>query len=226
MALALTNYLKSTIGRKTLMGLSGLAMGGFVLGHMSGNLLVFAGPEAFNKYGHAIVSNKILLYGSEAGLLLSVFIHMICGIWLTRDNKAARETPYAVEASRGKEASLPSKTMIHTGVVIAIFIVMHLIHFKFGAWYNVTYDGVEMRDLFRNMLETFSNPFYVAWYVAAVALLGFHLSHGIAASFQSLGFRHPVYTKIINKVSIAYGLIIALGFMSQPLYVFFFQRGA
>lgn len=225
MASALCTYLKSSIGRKTLMGLSGLVMGGFVLGHMAGNLLVFVGPEAFNKYGHAIVSNKPLLYGTEAVLLLAVFIHMICGIWLTRDNKNARPSRYAVESNGDKEVSLASKTMIHSGVIIGVFIVLHLLHFKFGTYYSVAYDGVEMRDLFRNMLEVFSNPVYVAWYVGAVALLGFHLGHGMASCVQSLGFRHPVYSRYIDKGAKAYGLIVALGFISQPLFVFFFHRG-
>lgn len=202
------------------MGLSGLAMAGFVFGHMAGNLLVFLGPRVFNSYGHAIVSNKPLLYGTETGLLLAVFVHMICGIWLTRDNNNARKNRYEAPASHGKEASLPSRTMIHSGVVIAVFIVLHLLHFKFGTVYEITYDGVTMRDLHRNMLEVFSQPGYVAWYVFAVTLLGFHLKHGFEACWQSFGFRHPVYSKMIGKLSWAYSLVVALGFISQPLYVF------
>lgn len=225
MATALCTYLKSSIGRKTLMGLSGLAMSGFVLGHMAGNMLVFVGAEAFNKYGHAIVTNKPLLFGAETVLLLAVFVHMICGIWLTRDNKAARESRYALSPNGTKESTLASRTMIHSGVIIAVFIVLHLIQFKFGHVYSVSYDGVEMRDLHRNLIEVFSNPIAVAWYFAAVALLGFHLCHGVEASLQSLGFRHPVYTKIIHKVALCYGTVVALGFISQPIYVFFFLRG-
>jgi succinate dehydrogenase / fumarate reductase, cytochrome b subunit len=224
MASALCTYLKSTIGRKMLMGLSGLAMSGFVLGHMAGNMLLFFGPEAFNKYGHAIVSNKILLYGAEGGLLLAVFIHMICGIWLTRDNRAARENRYAVDAGEQKAASLPSRTMIHSGVVIAVFIVLHLLHFKYGNHYDVTYDGVMMRDLHRTVTEVFQNPAYVIWYLAALVLLGMHLKHGFEACWQSLGFRHPVYSNLIAKLSWAYALAVSLGFISQPLYVFF-SRG-
>lgn len=203
-----------------LMGLSGLAMSGFVLGHMSGNLLLFIGPEAFNKYGHAIVSNKILLYGAEGVLLLAVMVHMICGIWLTRDNRAARHGRYAVDPADQKAASLPSRTMIHSGVVIAVFIVLHLLHFKYGNYYEVTYDGVVMRDLFRTVGEVFHNPAYVIWYLVALTLLGMHLKHGFEACWQSLGFRHPVYTKIIAKLSWVYALVVALGFISQPLYVF------
>jgi succinate dehydrogenase / fumarate reductase, cytochrome b subunit len=223
MALALVTYLKSTIGRKMIMGLSGLVMSGFVLGHMAGNMLIFVGPEAFNKYGHAIVSNKILLYGTEAVLLLAVFAHMICGIWLTRDNRAARSNRYSVDPDEQKAASLPSRTMIHSGVIIAVFIVLHLLHFKYGEIYMVTYDGVEMRDLFRNVTEVFAKPVYVAWYVAALILLGMHLKHGFEACWQSLGFRHPVYSSLIAKLSWAYALVVTLGFLSQPLYVFLFR---
>jgi succinate dehydrogenase / fumarate reductase cytochrome b subunit len=207
------------------MGLTGLGMAGFVFGHMAGNLLVFLGPEAFNRYGHAIVSNKPLLYTAETLLLIGVFIHMICGIWLTRDNKNARDGRYAVDPIDQKAASLPSRTMIHSGVIIAVFIVLHLLHFKFGQVYEVTYDGVTMRDLHRNLVEVFGNPVYVAWYVGALVLLGMHLKHGFEACWQSLGFRHPVYSALIAKLSWVYTGVVTLGFISQPLYVFFFHRG-
>lgn len=211
------------------MGITGLILSGFVFGHMAGNMLIFAGPEFFNSYGHAIVSNKPLLYGSEAVLLLAVFLHMAFGIWLTKDNKAAAgaasDNRYAVSASKDKESPLSSRTMIYTGVVIAVFIVLHLLHFKYGEYYTIVHDGVEMRDLHRLVVELFHEPVYVAWYVGALVLLCMHLRHGFEACWQSLGFRHPVYSEYIYKISWAYALVVSLGFISQPLYVYFFYKG-
>ncbi|MCJ8276218.1 MAG: succinate dehydrogenase cytochrome b subunit, partial [Bdellovibrionales bacterium] len=155
------NFLKSSIGKKYLMGLAGLVWTGFVAGHMGGNLLIFVGPEAFNKYGHAIVSNKPLLYGTEVILTLAILTHTFLAIRLTMQNKKAAPQKYAVSAGPAKRYSMASKWMAIQGSVILAFIIYHLITFKWGPVYMVNYGGEEMRDLHRLVIEVFKDPKYV-----------------------------------------------------------------
>ncbi len=216
------SLLSSSIGKKYFMGLAGLVWTLFVAGHMAGNLLIFAGPELFNKYGHAIVSNKPLLYGTEVALVLSILIHVSLGILLTIQNKKANPHKYAVSANESKSGSLASKTMAIHGSIILFFIVYHLITFKYGPVYYVEYQGEQMRDLFRLVTEVFSSPAYVVGYIICLILLGIHLSHGASSVFQTLGLNHPRYMPTIKKAGWAYALIVAGGFISQPIYVFFF----
>lgn len=216
------SLLSSSIGKKYFMGLAGLVWTLFVAGHMAGNLLIFAGPEFFNKYGHAIVSNKPLLYGTEVALVLSILIHVSLGIVLTIENKKAKPKKYAVAANESKKARFASKTMAIHGSIVLFFIIYHLITFKYGPVYYVEYDGEKMRDLFRLVTEVFSSPAYVAGYIVCLILLGIHLSHGAYSVFQTLGLNHPHYMPTIKKAAWAYALIVAGGFISQPIFVFFF----
>lgn len=213
------SLMRSSIGRKIAMGVCGLVWALFVFGHMLGNMLIFVSPEAYNKYGHAIVSNKLLLYPTEAILLLTVIIHVILGLKLTLENRCATPNKYASSPTAEKRPSLASKTMIFHGSILLFFIVYHLITFKYGAHYDVTYDGVTIRDLHRLILEVFQRPEYVVGYVVCLLLLGWHLSHGVASFFQTMGLNHPSYTPIIQKISLVYAAVVTAGFLSQPIYV-------
>ena len=219
------NPFSSSIGRKYLMGIAGLVWTFFVLGHMLGNLLILVSPEAYNAYGHAIITNKPLLYATEAALLLSILVHAGLGIRLSLDNKKANPNKYSVSGGKAKAASFASKTMVWQGLLILAFVIYHLITFKYGEVYTVVYDGVEMRDLHRLIVEVFSSPLYVFGYIFCLILIGLHLSHGFGSAFQSLGFNHPKYTPTIKKISWIYGVIIAAGFIVQPLYVYFIHQG-
>lgn len=218
-----TTYFRSTIGMKQLMGLSGLVWSGFVLGHMLGNLLIFVGPDVYNWYGHMIVSNKILLYGTEAILIATILIHVINGVLVTRKNKTARPVTPLKGLGPQKDNSFAVKTMIYQGVLILVFIILHIATFKYGTYYETTVDGVVMRDLHRLIVETFKSPMYVAWYVLCLVLLGLHLSHGFYSSFQTLGIHHPKYNPHLQKLGHAYAWLVAGGFLSQPIYVYFFH---
>jgi succinate dehydrogenase / fumarate reductase cytochrome b subunit len=211
-----SSYFSSTIGRKQIMALSGLALAGFVLTHMAGNLLLFVGPEAYNTYGYKLTSNP-LIYVAEAGLIAFFLFHIIKGILVTITNVSARKTRYAKIPNGEKAANFGSRTMIYHGIVITVFVVHHLITFKYGPVYMVTYEGVEMRDLYRLVIEVFQSPLYVAWYAFAVILLGIHLSHGVYSAFQTLGVSNP--TKL-RCLSAAYGLLIGIGFISQPIFAY------
>lgn len=220
-------YLQSAIGRKQLMGITGLAWCGFVLSHMLGNLLIFVGPDAYNKYSHALITNPAI-YVAEAGLLLTLVAHAVYGIRLTLQNRCARNTKYAMPTNGEKAARFQSKFMIFHGSLILAFVILHIATFKYGPGLNegyvTTVDGVQMRDIHRLVLEVFQSPAYVAWYLVALVALGLHLSHGFYSSFTSLGFYHPRYSAVINKIGYVYALIVAAGFISQPLYVFLLAR--
>ncbi len=209
----------ASIQKKMIMGFCGLIWTGFVLAHMAGNMLILVSAELYNKYGHAIVSNKPLLYVAESVLVAALLVHVVVGVWLTIENRRAKPNKYAVQSSNQKRSSLASRSMAFQGSLILFFVIFHLITFKYGTEYLVTYDGVEMRDLHRLIIEIFKQPLYVAGYILSLLILGWHLSHGVSSVFQSLGFNHPKYSKKIKLAGTVYSIVVAAGFISQPLYV-------
>lgn len=219
----MSGFLGSTVGKKYLMGITGLIWAGFVLAHMAGNLLIFVSHDAYNIYGHTITSGKLLLV-AEAILVIALVVHVYTAVSLTISNRAAKGSKYAVAASGKKRVSLASRTMAVQGSLILVFVILHLATFKFGTYYETTVNGVTMRDLARLMVEVFQSPGYVVWYVVALILLGYHLSHGVGSSFQSLGLMEGTYRGLWKKLSYAYAVIVALGFISQPLYIFLFAH--
>lgn len=214
------SFIQSTVGKKYLMGLSGLIWAGFIFGHMAGNMTILISPDMYNAYGHAIVSNKILLYGTEIGLALALFTHVVLALLLTKQNRGSRGTRYASKPNGEKGASFASEWMAVHGSIILVFIILHLVTFKYGPHYETTVNGVVMRDLARLIYEVFSNPLAVAWYLIALVLLGFHLTHGVRSIFQSFGLLHPAYQPVIKKAGVVYSVVVAGGFISQPLFVF------
>ncbi|MCB0356580.1 MAG: succinate dehydrogenase cytochrome b subunit [Bdellovibrionales bacterium] len=217
-----SSYFCSTIGRKQMVGLTGLLLSLFVLSHMLGNLLIFKGPEAYNVYGHTLVSNPFI-YVAEAGLVVLFFVHVLLGVWLTKLNKGARDQAYAQAAEGDKATSLIQKTMIYQGVIIFVFVVWHLITFKYGPYYEYTSikNGEVIRDLYKLLFEVFKDPKYVIGYVACVVVLGLHLSHGFSSSLRTLGFNHPKYDKKVRLLGSLYAALVLIGFLAQPLYVYF-----
>lgn len=216
----LSRFLTSSIGKKQVLAFTGFAFCGFLIGHLLGNCLLYLGPESFNSYAHALVSNP-LIYVAEAGLITLALIHLGMAIKLKIENKKARPVGYAKKARQEDGATLASKTMILSGLVILVFIVIHLIYLKFGTWYEITHDGVVMRDLYRLTLEVFSSPLHVAFYVVSMAVLAFHLSHGVSSMFQSFGFRHARYTPIINLLGKLFVAVIFVGFSTLPIWAYF-----
>lgn len=213
-------FLRSTIGKKYLMGLAGLIWAGFVFAHMAGNLLVFVSADAYNAYGHAITSGAIL-YVAETVLVAALVAHVVLAISLTRQNSAARAGGgYAVKAKGEKKARFASTTMGIQGSLILVFIILHLITFKYGTHYETVVNGVPMRDLHRLMVEVFQQPGYIVWYIIALIILGFHLRHGVGSVFQSFGWMDGRYQPVLRKLSLLYAIVVALGFISQPIYLF------
>lgn len=215
-------YLRSTIGRKQLVAFTGLSLSLFLLTHMLANLLIIFSAEAYNLYSYKLISNP-LIYVAEAGLVALFVIHIALALRATIENKQARPETYAVSASGKKATSLVQSSMHHQGMIIFIFTIYHLITFKFGTFYETTVDGIVMRDLHKLVVEVFQSPIYVFGYIAAVLILGFHLSHGVSSAVRTLGFNHPKYDAKIRRCGLSFAIVITLGFMSQPFYVYFLR---
>ena len=205
------------------MSLTGLVWLGFVLTHMLGNLLIFVGADTYNSYSHALVSNPFLIL-AEALLVVTLALHIFSGIKLTIENKLARSQKYAMPSNGEKAARFQSKFMIFHGSILLVFIILHLITFKYGEHYTTTVHGVEMRDIHRLVIEVFQNPIYVAWYCVALISLGLHLSHGFFSSLATAGIYSPKYAGAISKFGYVYAVLVSVGFISQPVYVYLFAH--
>ena len=217
--------MKSTIGGKTLVGITGLSFALFLVAHMAGIMLMFVSAEAYNKYGHALISNPAI-YIAEAGLIVIFVAHLAKAIQLTIKNNQARPQKYHVAASGEKATTAVQKTLWAQGLLILVFVILHLNTFKFGTIYYVTYDGETIRDLHRLVIEVFQSPAYVGGYFVALLILGFHVKHGVASAFQTLGVNHPKYTPMLKTISLLYALVVVGGFIAQPVYVFLFHKGS
>lgn len=217
-----SGWLCSTIGRKQLVGVTGLGLSFFLLTHMLGNMLILAGPQPYNEYAHALVSNP-LIYVAEVGLLLAFLAHVVIAMALTRANFQARDSRYAMLPNGDKATPLIQRSLWAQGLIILVFAILHLITFKYGAHYTVNYGKGEIRDLHKLVIEVFSDPVYVGWYIFALLVLGLHVSHGVGSSLQTLGIHHIRYQRHFKTISILYAVLVIAGFLSQPIYVFFFR---
>lgn len=218
----------SSVGRKILMSLTGLVLFTFVVGHLIGNLQLLTGEaDPFNRYSHFLISLGGLLILVELILLGCLLVHVWTAISIALGKRSARPERYAKLKSAGgaSRKTLGASTMVYTGLITLAFIVMHLITFKWGPGvaegYVTQVDGVQMRDLHRLVVETFHNPVYVIVYVLAMIVLGFHLSHAFWSAFQSLGFYHDRYTRVLYAGGRIVAFLIALGFLVIPVWIYF-----
>jgi succinate dehydrogenase / fumarate reductase cytochrome b subunit len=221
----------SSLGKKIFMGFSGLMLCGFIVVHLIGNLtLLLQYKDPFNKYANFLTSEVgNVIYIAEF-LLASVFlIHFVYAIIVTLDNWRARPQKYAVvkDAKHTSRKSLASRTMIYTGIIIIVFLVWHLLHFKFGEMimYTTT-DGNVIRDLYIVVYKFFGNTINVILYIAVMVLLGFHLSHGFWSAFQSLGLSGKRFTPFIYGLAVIFALVMAAGFIVLPVWIFIISGGA
>lgn len=219
------SFLSSTVGRKYLMGITGLVWMGFIFVHMAANMLILISADLYNQYGHAIVSNKPLLYATEGALIACILVHVATAISLTIQNRKSRgEQRYEVTPNGEKGSSWASRTMALQGSIILAFVILHLITFKYGTHYDTVVNGVTMRDLHKLVIEVFKSPGYVAWYFVSLVLLMFHLSHGASSIFQSFGILERKMQTNLRKFAWTYAVVVAGGFLSQPIYVFLIHK--
>jgi succinate dehydrogenase / fumarate reductase cytochrome b subunit len=216
----LRSFSGSSIGKKQIMALTGFALCGFLLMHLLGNLLLLAGPEAFNYYAYQLTSTP-LIYVAEAILVVIFLTHLVCAAKLFLQNKQARPVAYAAKKNTGRGTTFASASMPYTGMIILIFLILHLFQFKYGEYYVAMANGIEVRDIYRTVIEYFDKPFNVIWYVVAMIALSIHLTHGVQSMFQSLGLRHPKYTPCIKLGSLAFAIVIPLGFAALSIWCHF-----
>ncbi len=218
----LTDTLTSTLGRKVIMSLTGLFLMLFLVVHLAGNLQLLTDPtgKAFNIYAHTMGSNPLIIIISF-GNFSFILLHIITSIILTRKNRKARTIGYAV---KGKSSTWASRNMGALGTVILIFLVVHLRGFWFrsksGALDMVTYDGLEVGDLYTVVNTAYSELWYTAFYVVCMGLLAFHLTHGFQSAFQTLGLNHKKYTPIIKGVGLIFSIVIPAAFALIPIWMY------
>jgi len=217
--------ISSSIGSKFLIALTGFFLFLFLVAHLAGNLLFIAGPDAFNEYSHALISNPLILV-AEAGLVVIFLLHIFKTVTMFAANRGARPERYAARKwARSKNdrsrKSLSSTTMILTGTITLLFVVTHLATFKFGPYYETT-EGI--RDLYRLQLAVFSDPTYVLFYLVCMAVIGFHLWHGISSAAQSFGLDSPQWTPRIVWTGRLLTAVITAGFALLPVFTFVVGR--
>jgi succinate dehydrogenase / fumarate reductase cytochrome b subunit len=211
-------FYRSTVGKKTVMAVTGLIGVGFVIGHMLGNLQFYLGPDVLNEYAAALRRNPGLLLVARAALLAAVIAHVVAAAQLTVQNSQARPEGYRTWTPR--KSTYASRTMKYSGPILALFIVYHLLHLTFGAVHpNFKHGPGNVPDTYHNVVAGFSSIPVSLSYIVAMAFLGFHMSHGIWSMFQSIGWNHPRYTPLVRKLSTIVAILIVLGNISIPIAV-------
>lgn len=219
------NIFTSSVGKKFVMAVTGLALFLFVLLHLAGNLQVFLGPEALNRYGNLIQTNTELLWPARIILIILVALHIWAAIKLTLENRAARPQRYVKYDT--VVASYASRTMIWSGLIILAFIIYHLLHFTAevqavnltGKNFKDLVDANGRHDIFAMMVIGFEKPAVAAFYIFAMFLLFAHLSHGLGAMFNSLGWKSPAYKGLIEKFAKVVSWLIFLGYITIPIAI-------
>lgn len=214
----------SSIGRKIVMSLTGLFLCSFLVVHLVGNLQLFKGDEglAFNAYSEFMSHNPVIRT-LEIGLVLGFGFHIYEGLLLAYKNRAARSSRY-VSFRIEQNSPWHSRSMALLGTIVLFFLVVHLYNFfgtlRFGE-NPVDVNGNE--NAYALVVSAFSNPFYVALYVVGQLALLYHLLHGFASAFQTLGLTHRKYTPAIRFVGYAFSVLVSAGFAAMPIYFYFFK---
>jgi succinate dehydrogenase cytochrome b subunit len=207
-------WINSSILRKIVMSVSGLFLISFLVVHLSINLLILVDKDLFNAASHFMGTNFIIQI-MQYVLALGFLLHIILGIVLNIQNKKARPISYA-KNKPDEAASWSSRNMIVTGVLILLFVILHL---KDYLW-EIKFGDMSQRTDYDLVVALFENPLYTFLYVFSFVLLGIHLDHGFQSSFQSIGANHSKYTPMIKKFGRYFSIVMALGFSSISLYFF------
>jgi succinate dehydrogenase / fumarate reductase cytochrome b subunit len=211
------------VGKKVVMAVTGVVLMGFVIAHMLGNLKIFLGAEAIDAYavflrtmGEPMFPYGSLLWAARIVLLTCVALHITAAVQLTLMNWAAR--PQGYDTKRSIATTYAARTMRWSGVILALFIVYHLMHLTAGA---VGFQPGQFRHLsvYNNVLAGFSVWYVALFYIVAMACLCLHLDHGIWSMLQTLGLSNARTTPALRALSRGLALVVLVGFISVPVAV-------
>ncbi len=217
----LFSHFQSSVGAKVVMALSGLGLVSYVIFHMLGNLQVFEGPHALNSYAAVLRDMPILLWAARIGLLGTAVIHVVLAIRLSLHNRRARPVAYAIHGYR--YASIASRTMAASGIVLVLFIVFHLLHLTAGVFDPSSADRIDAegyRDVYGKLIHAFQNPLFVMIYFVGQVGLVFHLSHAVSSSLQTLGLEHAALNRLFKAAGPSVALLVVLGNVAIILAIF------
>ncbi len=216
----------SSVGKKVITGITGLALLGFVIVHLIGNFTLLLGPGAFNGYAHFLETavHGWLIYAFEAAIILIFLFHIVSTYsvaWF--DKRAARQEAYKYQSNAGGKShkTFSSTTMIYTGTLLLLFVIYHIKVFKYGSHEMIMVHGVEMKNLFRTVVLEFKQLWFMCATVVLMALLGFHLRHGAWSAFQSLGWANDRYLPVLTRIALVISILLAIGFILIPIYIYF-----
>jgi succinate dehydrogenase / fumarate reductase, cytochrome b subunit len=205
----LVDTLGSSIGKKLMMAMTGFVFCIFLIAHLAGNMTVFAGAEAFNRYAETLKGLGVIVIVFEIGLVVFAIVHVVTGLTLFYQNRKARPVRYQVNKSAGGR-TIGSATMPYTGIVLFFFVIIHLLNFTFVDKTGTT--------VFQIVASAFEQPVYILFYIASMIVLAVHVSHGLWSAFQTIGAHHPKYMPAIWILSIAFALAVGIGFGMLPIY--------
>ena len=218
-----TMLLYSSITKKVLMALAGLFLVTFLCVHLGINLMLLKddGGRMFTEAATFMGTNPMIKV-FEIVLFAGFLLHILFGVLVSFQNRAARPTAYA--CANNSETSFFSKYMFHTGIIVFIFLVLHFIDFYFIKIGIIAPPrGIEPHDFYHRTLLLFSTPWYALLYIISFIFLGIHLNHAIQSGFQTLGWNHSKYMDAVKFIGSAYSVLIALGFSAVPIYIFIFK---
>lgn len=206
-------FWRSTIGKKVVMAVTGIVLVGYILAHVTANLLIFAGPSAIDAYAAKLRTLPILLWGVRVLLLLSVGLHVVAAAQLTVRSRAARPASY--RRFEPQASSAASRTMRWGGVALLLFLVYHILHFTTG---HAHPDFIHLAP-YHNVTTAFRVWWIAGIYIAAMAALALHLYHGTWSMFQTLGIEHERVNPARRRLATVIAVLVPLGFVSVPIAV-------
>ena len=206
----------SSLGMKIVMAATGVILFGFIIGHLIGNLQIFAGPEVLDSYARFLKDKPEVIWTARVTLLASVGLHILTAMQLTIRNCSAR--PIAYRLHRYDEASYAARTMVWSGLTIGLFVIYHLLHFTVGTVHPSQPD-FRAEAVYANVVSGFQQWPVALFYILAVLSLGLHIAHGVSSMFQSIGLNHPKYAPLIRRSAVVFSSVIVAGYVSIPIAV-------
>lgn len=209
--------LSTSVGKKQLMAVTGMLFLLFLAVHLIGNLTIYGGVPAFNAYVDKLHGLGALLAVAEVVMVLAVLVHITTAVILFFENRRARPVGYAVDKSGGGGRTFSSRTMPYTGLLILLFVAIHLTN---ASRFFTDRTG---KTTFLVLTEIFANKGYIAFYLVSMLIVAFHVRHGLWSALQTVGANHPKYTPFIEKLSMVFAVLVGVGFGSLPIAIAFMR---